>query len=528
MTKDLVVRISIICILVLFFLSLANQATAKLQETQMMASEVHAKQQEYYLPSLYKNACLSSAIPSPFSLQIAAIHQVSPTNLQSDSEAGGSLRVMTISEEQEFFTQEAYERLTDALRDSGAGWTRIFLQWTEIEPEPALPGQPPDYNWDWYDGRIEQIARTGVQVVATVGVAPYWAAETPCSPFYDQHMATFARFVSDVVERYSAPPYNIKHWELINEPDGVAPDSWQYGWGCWGLDGDKYAEMLAAAYPAIKAADPLATVLLGGMAYDHFYEYQEADLCGEECNFNRYFIDDVLAHGGGQFFDALNYHYFPAFAPEWERWNLHPATCGNVHDGVGDEYYAGGIDLIAKTNHLRNRTLVCHGADKPVWVTELAEHGYPDTLIDQARYVIVGNVRALAADVKNITWYALVTVNDPFEQGLLDNDWNPKPGFRAYQALTSQLTGYEYIQSLAVTNGGEAYLFRNPCGQEKAVAWGTGIVTFSPANLVRVVDREGIETLVYDGGAGDADGQVNGSISLQLSEDPLFIQVLSP
>jgi hypothetical protein len=469
------------------------------------------------LPILLKDACTSTANPSPFSLQIAALHQVT----SAGGSTASSLRSLTAAEEQELFEAAAYSKLTDALRDSGAGWTRVYLQWADIEPNPPQAGQP-SYSWSWYDARLLALARSGVQMIVTIGVAPSWAAPTPCSPFYDQHYASFTRFVRDVVNRYKAAPYNVKVWELVNEPDGVSPESWQYGWGCWGMNGGQYAEMLKQVYPAIKSADPQATVLMGGLAYDHFSEYRPLGCADIVCNFNRYFVDDVMKSGGGDFFDALNFHYFPAFAPEWERWNIHPATCGDVHDGMGLGYYAGGIDLIAKTNHLRNRVDKCYKSSKPVWVTELAEHGYPETLVDQARYVIVGNVRALAAGVKNVTWYALVTVNDEFEQGLLDDNWNPKPGYRAYQTLTRQLTGYAFINSLPATDG-EAYLFGNGCGQQRIVAWGTGNLTLTPAARLKEVDRQGTATVITDGGAGDADGVVNGSIRLQLSADPIFV-----
>jgi hypothetical protein len=39
------------------------------------------------------------------------------------------------------------------------------------------------------------------------------------------------------------------------------------------------------------------------------------------------------------------------------------------------------------------------------------------------------------------------------------------------------------------------------------------------------VDREGNETFVDDGGAGDVDGTQNGAVELQLSADPVFVTV---
>ena len=63
----------------------------------------------------------------------------------------------------------------------------------------------------------------------------------------------------------------------------------------------------------------------------------------------------------------------------------------------------------------------------------------------------------------------------------------------------------------------EGYVFQTPCREEKTVAWGSGRLTFAPA------DREGNETTIVDGGTGDADGAQNGAVELQLSADPVFI-----
>jgi alpha-L-arabinofuranosidase len=81
----------------------------------------------------------------------------------------------------------------------------------------------------------------------------------------------------DAVERYSAPPYNVKYWEIYNEPD--APKNTNeppYGmiYGCWGISGDTYfggeayGEMLKVVYPYIKSANSSAQVLVGGLLLD--------------------------------------------------------------------------------------------------------------------------------------------------------------------------------------------------------------------------------------------------------------------
>jgi hypothetical protein len=301
---------------------------------------------------------------------------------------------------------------------------------------------------------------------------------------------------------------------MFNEPDHEE---------CWGPVGDEYAHMLEYASPAIKAVDPGATVLMGGVAYDAFTEYPDG-------GFNRYFPDDVMAAGGQAFLDATNFHFFPGFTLEWERWTIgYPPTCGDVEDRLGDSYEAVGVDVMAKASHFRNRLRVCFNVDKPIWLTEMGEHGFESdlpSLEQQARYVFQGYARALAAGMENVTWFALVSPPyDPWQQGLLyEDDWSPKPAFYAYQTMTSELTGYQYAYALDVPKA-EAYVFRNSAGHERAVAWSWGEVhesaalTFAPATEVRIVDREGRVSFIQDGRLGDVD-QTPGSVTIRLPAVP--------
>ena len=161
---------------------------------------------------------------------------------------------------------------------------------------------------------------------------------------------------------------------------------------------------------------------------------------------------------------------------------------------------------------------------------ELAEHGYEGdsaSQIIQARYAIQGNVRGLAAGVEKIVWFALVTPDNDFDQGLLNDDFSPKPAFYAFKTLNAELAGYDYVQTLEVENV-EAYVFQSASGQDKVVAWGDNSLLFNPASQLRVVDRDGNEIWVLDGGPGDLDGIQNDMISFQILSEPVFIQPLYP
>lgn len=474
-------------------------------------------------------------LKSPFSLQIAALHQVSifPAGQDDETQTESSNEGRESSADGNAFTS-----LAEALGESGADWTRIRIEWELIEPREPVPGQPPTYDWAYHDVNLGLVAETGIRVIATLSDSPSWAASVPCAPIYAERLDDYARFLKDLVDRYKGPPFNIRHWELVNEPDSNRYISGQFsGLGCWAYDGEQYAEMLVVANQAIKEADPQATVLMGGIAYDWFTEYDGP--------FFRYFPDEVMFHGGGDHIDALNIHFFPDFSAEWDRWNpnsqdrifgwIPEPTCGQVEDGIDTPYEVEGFDIVAKTSHFRNRMEVCFGVSKPVWITEVGMHGDTkdeNSLISQARYVIKVYARALSAGVENITWFSLdQPPYDRYGQALLNPDFSPKPAFFAYQTLTTELDGfYAYSHSRndcswdssGVSCLVEAYVFDNEFNDHKTVAWGSETLSFKTNNL-RVVDRDGNEIIIKDGGDGDEDNLPNGIVKLQLTDEPLFL-----
>jgi hypothetical protein len=478
-------------------------------------------------PGIFLPTILNSYKPpsnSPFWIEIAQLHMITPP---------GSAAPSPMSEAKwRAYLAEVFPTLVNALAESGAGGTRIFIKWADIEPTAPNPGQPPNYDtnwWTWYEDRIHEIAQTGLKIIGTVAIAPSWASASPCPPIDSDHLDEYARFLTDLVNHYKVPPYNIHYWELDNEPDNVYTTGNIHGFGCWGNNGAEYATMAAAGYAAIKAADPEAYVLMGGIAYDWFTEYGGP--------FNRYFPDDVMTNNGALNFDALNIHYFPDYYKEWERWTVgNKPTCPPVDGQPIKTHDVVGVDIIAKASYFRNRMSTCFNVNNPLWVTELAEHGYsdkPDWLDRQARYVIQGNVRSLAAGAIKIVWFAMITPNDPSDQGLLYADLSPKRAFTAFKTLSKELMDYQYlapIDSMDVVGNVEGYVFSAPAQANKTVVWGSVTggdrMNFHPASQLRIVDRYGNVGTVYDGSAADQDHSVNGSIQLQITIEPVFIQII--
>ncbi|PWB54483.1 MAG: hypothetical protein C3F13_06940 [Anaerolineales bacterium] len=493
----------------------ANQQTQITNEHKINTA---SESTQFYLPCLQKKFCVPDPVDSPFSINISALHQITATNIMAQKQ-----------EETDYFTwyNQSFPTLLSALKDSGAGWTRVVIRWFDIEPDAPIPGQPPDYNtsmWQWYDNRLGQISQAGVKMIAVINAAPGWAGDGKiCPAISPVHLEDYRQFISDLVNRYSEAPYNIKTWEIFNEADNTWV-SLAEPFGCFGNDPYLYSDILQISYETIKSIEPDATILMSGIAYDWFTEYDGP--------FYRNFPDKVILDlindsGKTNFFDAFNFHYFPDYYGEWERWNgpQQPTCSPNPEDTEGLPFPAGGIDLIAKKNYYNNRMSTCYGVQKPMWLTELSAHGVPGdqgSLRNQAYYVIKGYTRGLSAGIKNITWYALADNNDGFDQSLLYPDFSPKPGFLTYKTLIAQLTNFQYARALSIS-GGEAYVFRNSCNSEKIIAWGNNVpLIISPAAKIEVTDYLGEPALIEDGMLGDEDGIRNNAIRITLALDPML------
>jgi hypothetical protein len=117
--------------------------------------------------------------------------------------------------------------------------------------------------------------------------------------------------------RYSVAAYNVKYWELWNEPD-IYPSifSGDNEYVYWVDQNDSYnaggyyAEMLKVVYPQIKAADPQAQVLIGGLLLD--CDPRPGAGCavvGHDPKPSK-FLEGILSNNGGPYFDGISSHAY--------------------------------------------------------------------------------------------------------------------------------------------------------------------------------------------------------------------------
>lgn len=394
----------------------------------------------------------------------------------------------------------------------GLQWVRFdAFNWALIEP---VRTEPPTYHWEAVDEQsLVNASAAHMELIAVVRHTPEWAQKVAgyaCGPIKPGALDEFSQFLTALVERYSAPPFRVRYWELWNEPD-VDPSLVVDGdseYGCWGDLGDEqyygggsFAEMLQAAYPAIKAADPQAQVLLGGLLLDCDptaalagtdlppAAQQPAEQAQGTCQSGRFF-EGVLANGGGGYFDILGFHGYPPYDGSLQQDLLY----GNW-DG------RGGV-VLGKIDFLRDM-LAAYGLEKPLmhtegaltcpeWSPALCSVPGPDFYEAQADYVVWLFIRNWAAGVQATAWY---TWEGPGwrQGGMLDENQNPRPAYWALNFLTNELARYSYTGPVTLYPGLQGYEF-SVTGKRVWVLWAPDQVPHSitlPAGTVRVYDKYG-------------------------------------
>ncbi len=403
----------------------------------------------------------------------------------------------------------------DSLKDSQASWYRNEISWSAVEPVNTDPNQ---FRWGHVDHVVGAATDGGINMVLTIGYVPNWAADVPGrpnGPIDPIYMGEFAEFVQALVERYDGDGFadipggtKVTHFEFFNEPDRVPEGGARSGWG---EEPEAYAQMLSFVYPAVKAANPGAQVLFGGIAYDWFVD-QGGPYVSE-------FLDGVLQEGGGAYFDIMNFHGYPPFAANW------------APQGPG---------IYEKTVAIQNK-LLQYGLQKPFFITESGMHsnndvGLPLTEELQARYVVQLYTEGVAANVQTLIWFMLYDPPDwyPFKNGLVTAEESPKNklAFDAYRVAVRMMEDMRSFGVLSAAETGnakmQAYRLRNDAALHTLyVAWMNPVDSSETANLrilasrATVSDIYGNEKIISDGDDGSTDNHVTVGVSAQ----PVYVSV---
>jgi hypothetical protein len=302
------------------------------------------------------------------------------------------------------------ERDLDADRAVGAKWLRVDINWAQIQN-----GGPASYQWGPTDAVVLEAEARGMNVLGGIIYTPSWARPENSTVTYAPNAAAFAAFAGAAVRHYAA--MGVHAYEIWNEPN--TPAFWQPA-----PNPAAYASMLKAAYPAIKAADPFATVVTGGTAPAPNNGRSYSPVA---------FLQGVYANGGGGFFDAVGHHpycspAFPGARAAWSAW----------------------YQMYGTSPSLRGVMIANGDADKKIWATE---YGAP-TSGPAGDVAVVSPLKQAAMLIRAYHLFASYSWAGPLfiyqgrdagadpgsledSYGIIYHDFSPKPAFAAYRDLTA-------------------------------------------------------------------------------------------
>ena len=320
-----------------------------------------------------------------------------------------------------FFGDPGYRSSQLAMQSHvGVETVRQPLEWWRVERAPG------NFDFSDYDGYVADAATAGLNVLPVLMGPPEFRSSRPPDSrsramFPPKDNADFAAFAEAAVRRYGAsgsfwrshtdvPYLPIHSWQVWNEPN--IPNFWRSG-----PDARRYVALLEAGAAAIRAADPSAEVVAGGLPNSNlgvpFLQY----------------LERMYEAGAKGSFDTLAVHAY-------------------------SRDVAGLLSLVESARTLMDR----YGDRSPLWITEFGWSTGGDASAfrvserGQANR-IAGALSALVAERRMLRLRGFIlfkwkdslappeTAGDPWplHTGLLDSRGGPKRGFWAFARVVDGL-----------------------------------------------------------------------------------------
>ena len=375
----------------------------------------------------------------------------------------------------------------DQVAAANTTWVRRNgVLWADVEPDEGTR------DWSVLAGLEQELrdaSANNLQVILIVRKTPSWAQKVTgysCGPIKPEKLGAFGNFMVDLVSRYSVPPYNVRYWEIWNEPD-VDPALAAYiggdsiPFGCWGdwtdpyYGGGYYAEMLKAVYPRIKAADAQAQVLVGGLLLD-CDPRGSPSICatvGHDDQPPR-FLEGILRNNGGAYFDGVGFHVYDGYhgvLGQYSLWTWNSAwnTTGptTIAKARFIKEVLGAYNISDKFIMNTETAIVCGGFNDPPGQPPCESE--PTSAFEQTKAYYVAQVyaAAIAEGLRANIWYSVSgwrnsgllrpeltwpqkTFASEFRptaqnSGLLTSSGAPRLAYYAYQFARSELADASFV-----------------------------------------------------------------------------------
>lgn len=432
---------------------------------------------------------------------------------------------------------EFEERAFSRLQELGVQWVRLLFPWDKIEPNKGAYNEELLQKFDKY---VKRLTSMNIKVIAFLpsGAVPKWAYwdEAVNDPqrnkatgkkavwqVYPPRPAYMAQWVVFLIRRYKA---DIKDWIILNE----VSSNRKY------TSPQELIEILKAVYSRAKEEDPDCCIIMAAIGKSGWPDYYE----------------DFFSQGGAQYVDMVDRHMYwhlsrimnemPALHTMMNRFHISlPVEIGEMADPSHYEaqkkepekakgsfdYPYGTPDAQAQLIVKRMSLALAYGVGRIIAsnIRDDASEESDDELgleDDDTSGVKEKTSRKLKDHYKGRKPGWKIESGYVGTKGILDDEYNPKPAFYAYQAIIQKLTRAHFERSLGLGQFLECHVFRN---QDRFVmiswAWGKGEknteVTFSTGSPEILVSNK----------LGKVIQRMNpqdGKIRLRLTSDPVFIE----
>ena len=308
-------------------------------------------------------------IPTPGETRPTAAEPApsAPSSVEQPRGMGNALGVCV-----HLFEQDADAVLT-AVHGLGFDWAKQQVEWKLFEPHKG------QIDWPALDEVVDAAERHGRYLLLSVVKAPLWSRPADTDPSVDGPPADprdYGDFLEALATRYRG---RVAAYEIWNEQN-----LW-YEWGGKGkLSAGEYVALLREAYSRLKAADPNAIVVSGGLTptgvNDGYLAFDDVHYLGQ-----------MYALGAAPYFDALGAHS--------AGYNNPPDDTPERNTSDTTQFKGHWSFYFLRFRQLRDVMLLHGDAHKQVWLTEFGwssqmnppegyEYAADNSEEEQARYLL--------------------------------------------------------------------------------------------------------------------------------------------
>jgi polysaccharide biosynthesis protein PslG len=316
---------------------------------------------------------------------------------------------------------EYHEQVFDSVENAGFNWIKVQARWSELHRSPGFIDTAP------LQRIVDHAHDRGLNIVVSVTNSPGWLNADGGIP---DDLQPFGEFMETMAGTFEG---KVQGWEIWNEQNLA------YEVGGF-VDAAEYVELLKVGYEGVKAGDPQAPVLFGGLTPTGVNDPSVAidDIT---------YLEQVYAYNNGE---VSNYY---------DHLGAHPGSNNNPPDtmfpnNIGPGEWSSHPSFYFRRMEQQRQVMVNNGdADKQIWLTEFGwstanqaagyEYGAENSEQDQADYL----VRAFEIAKQEWPWMGVMmvwnlnysTVVDPadekFPWSVVNPDFSPRLSYEALRDM---------------------------------------------------------------------------------------------